>query len=768
MKAGIYFLLTAAILAGCNSDTKPTTNTGTGTGTGTLPSQPPQILPISFIVSVPESLKTTLAGGLVSARQLNTKKTYQSTLDSNSTATFIVDSYNDSYPFEITISNNNQIFKVLSSQPNLMRAQTERIDSNTVNVLVTPETTAQFAYLDENQDGMLSTDEVQNLSTKLAEAESKGLAFIFAALEIYGINESIEGTQAINSYRLALDMFRSESLLNIIKVRNQREIKRILDRDRPSEVLIDDPNPESDSFLRIDQTGKLLSSQNNEYSTLSWQCVDDLRSRSKPLRNYGYGVNIWHYSDKETANIEYNWSDVENKLNSLNQQSMCNVGNWSVPTVEELESLLDSNAAKFPLSFPFLTSNFYWVNKDNSRATLNQRIYDISAGALVDDPTQTTAAVLYKSFTRLDKTSLQRQVDQTPDEIKAAYTNVKALYANPDPATWPAPIVDNDVEWAELGILPNVEHPNYNQYSINAHSLGKRLFFEPRLSKNRDISCSTCHTPSQGWDDNLTVSVGHNGEKGTRNAPSIINSAFQTSLFWDGGATNLEEQALKPIANPIEMNLPIEELEDRVSKGLFDDYSSDTLAAFGSDHLTTEIIAKSLAMFQRSIISTDAKFDRFLKGEATLTNQELWGLHLFRTKAKCMNCHSGPNFTNNDFEDIGLSDYNLPARDLGRYNVTLNPEDSGKFKVASLRELAHTAPYMHTGRFDLEEVITAYNNAMGVKIVASKLKINEYRYDPLFPEGSGKLHVLNLTKSEISAIVDFLETLSSSTPPIAK
>ncbi|MFQ2071372.1 hypothetical protein ACK35S_20305 [Aeromonas veronii] len=224
MKAGIYFLLTAAILAGCNSDTKPTTNTGTGT----LPSQPPQILPISFIVSVPESLKMTLAGGLVSARQLNTKKTYQSTLDSNSTATFIVDGYNDSYPFEITISNNNQIFKVLSSQPNLMRAQTERIDSNTVNVLVTPETTAQFAYLDENQDGMLSTDEVQNLSTKLAEAESKGLAFIFAALEIYGINESIEGTQAINSYRLALDMFRSESLLNIIKVRNQREIKRIL------------------------------------------------------------------------------------------------------------------------------------------------------------------------------------------------------------------------------------------------------------------------------------------------------------------------------------------------------------------------------------------------------------------------------------------------------------------------------------------------------------------------------------------------------------
>lgn len=754
MRFSTCSLLTLVLLGGCNSESSSEL-------------EPPDSS-VTFSVSVPEEVKSNFANASVTARQIETDNIYQSTMDDEASATFTVDTYNDDNPLEITITNNNQLFKGLSSGTKMLQAAQLRATSRDITITITPESTAQFAYLDENQDGKLSRKELKNREIKLSEAEAEGLLLVAAAMEIHAINGEVEGTQSRNSYRLALDMFKSESLTNIVKVKNQREMKRILDRDNPSQVVINEPNPESEDFFRIDTNGELLKSQNLAYQVEPWMCVDDLRSRSRPLRNYGYGINIWHYQDEDNANKAKPLADVLNVISQLDTQTMCNVANWSIPTVEEFESILENSSAKFPLSFPFLNTNLYWVNQDNTRQSLNAAIYDVSQSALSTDNNVTTAAVIYKSFTRIDKDRLQRQVDQTRDEINTAYAEVKALYANPDPATWPAPSVDEGIKWQPLGQLPAVEHPNDNPYSLAAYNLGKRLFFEPRLSKERDVACSTCHTPAQGWDDNLQVSVGHNGLKGNRNAPSIINSAYQKTLFWDGRAASLEDQALQPIANPIEMNLPLEELDSRIAQGEFSDYAQQVKEAFDNEQLTTEIIAQSLAMFQRSIVSGETKFDRFLKGETNLSSRELWGLHLFRTKAKCMNCHSGPNFTNNEFEDLGLSDYNRRTQDLGLYNTTLDPKDSGKFKVASLRELVHTAPYMHTGRFDLEEAVTAYNNAMGVKIVSSKLKINEFRYDPLFPEGSDKLHVLNLTESEIAAIVDFLETLSSAESPVAQ
>lgn len=754
MRSGICLLLTSTLLWGCNSESS---------------SEPDPIdSPVTFSVSVPEELKPTFVNASVTARQIEADTVHQSTMDDEARATFTVGTYNDDSPLEITITNDNQLFKGLSSGTNLLRAVQMRATSRDINITITPESTAQFAYLDENQDGKLSRRELKNREAKLSEAESQDLLLVAAAMEIHGVNGAVEGTQSQNSYRLALDMFKSKSLTNIVRVKNQREMKRILDRDYPSQLVINEPNPESEDFFRIDADGELLESQSLEYQLEPWICVDDLRSRSRPLRNYGYGINIWHYGNEDNANKALELADVLTVISQLDSQNVCKVTNWSIPTIEEFESILENNGAKFPLSFPFLNANYYWVNQDNSRQSLNAAIYDVSQSALITDNNLDSAAVIYKSFTRVDKDRLQRQVDQTRDEINAAYDEVKALYANPDPATWPVPSVDEGTDWQPLGQLPAVEHPSDNPYSLAVHKLGKRLFFEPRLSQERDVACSTCHTPAQGWDDNLQVSVGHDGLKGNRNAPSIINSAYQKTLFWDGRATSLEDQALQPIANPIEMNLPLEELESRIAQGEFSDYNQQVKEAFNTEQLTAEIIAKSLAMFQRSIVSGETKFDRFLNGETKLSSRELWGLHLFRTKAKCMNCHSGPNFTNNEFEDLGLSDYNRRAQDLGLYNTTLDPKDSGKFKVASLRELVHTAPYMHTGRFDLEEAVTAYNNAMGVKIVSSKLKINEFRYDPLFPEGSDKLHVLNLTESEITAIVDFLETLSSSEPPVAQ
>lgn len=753
MRSGICLLLTSALLSGCNTESS-------------IESEPEESS-VTFSVSVPEQLKSTFINASVTAHQIETDTVYQSTMDDEATAKFVVETHSDA-PLEITITSNNQLFKGLSVETSLLRAVQSRSTSREINIEITPESTAQFAYLDEDQDGALSGKELENRETKLSEAEPEDLMLVAAAMEIHGINGAVEGTQSRNSYRLALDMLKSKSLINIVKVKNQREMKRILDRDYPSQVVINEPNPESEDFFRITADGELLESQSFEYQIEPWMCVDDLRSRSRPLRNYGYGINIWHYENEANANKQLEFANVLEVINQLDSQSMCQVANWSIPTVEEFESILENNGAKYPLSFPFLSTGLYWVNQDNSRQSLNAAIYDVSKSALSTDDNLTSAAVVYKSFTRVDKDRLQPQVDQTRDEINAAYAEVKALYANPDPATWPAPNVDEGVDWQPLGRLPEVEHPSDNPYSLAVHSLGKRLFFEPRLSQERDVACSTCHTPAQGWDDNLQVSVGHDGLKGNRNAPSIINSAYQQTLFWDGRATSLEDQALQPIANPVEMNLPLDALESRIAQGEFDDYNQQVKEAFNADQLSTEIIARSLAMFQRSIVSSETKFDRFLSGETALSSRELWGLHLFRTKAKCMNCHSGPNFTNNEFEDLGLSDYNRKAQDLGLYNITLDAKDSGKFKVASLRELVHTAPYMHTGRFDLEEAVTAYNNAMGVKIVSSKLKINEFRYDPLFPEGSDKLHVLNLTESEITAIVDFLETLSSDESPVAE
>lgn len=755
MRTQLSFILSSILLSGCGDSLKEQETENSVTET---------IINVS--VTVPEQLQTAFANATVTARYPESETIYTSTMDSMAMATFSVTASDTSDPLAITVAQGTQVLKGLSSTTSVMVAQQARASQSTTAVTITPESTAQFAYLDQNADGQLSAEEMTDQTIKMAQAQANGLFYIAAAMEIYAINGSVEGTQSQSSYRLALDMFRSENLTNLVKVSNQSAIKAIMDRDYPSEVSVGDPNPESDDFFRIDQAGNLLASQSGDYADLPWRCVDDLRSRSRPLRNYGYGINVWHYPAAVTANDLVAWSEVASNIQSLNNQVMCNVDNWSVPTVEELQSIIEDNQVQYPLSFPFMNARYYWVNRDNSRSTVDAVIFDATSGTVTTDTSLDRAAVIYKSFTRVDKDRLQRQTDQTRDEISQAYAEVNALYASRDPATWPAPDVDSGVSWEPLGELPAVEYPSDNPYSLAAYNLGKRLFFDARLSQNKDISCSTCHAPAQGWDDNLTVSVGHDGQKGTRNAPSIINAAFQHTLFWDGRADSLEEQALQPIANPVEMNLSLEELEARIHQGDFADYQDAVGAAFGRDQLTTELIARSLATFQRSVLSRDTKFDRFLRDEANLTNRELWGLHLFRTKAKCMNCHSGPNFTNNEFEDIGLSDYGRRSQDLGRYSVTLAAEDSGKFKVASLRELLHTAPYMHTGRFDLEEAVTAYNNAMGVNIVSSKLKINEHRYDPLFPQGSDKLHVLSLTASEITAIVDFLETLSSDEPPL--
>lgn len=531
-------------------------------------------------------------------------------------------------------------------------------------------------------------------------------------------------------------------------------------------------NSESELFYRLTLQGKPFNDQTRPYDQAPWSCVDDLRYRQAPYRKAGFGIHVWYFP------LNSHSLPVESTIRQLNRDKTCGVTHWGLPTVAEWEFLLtketppEAKRLAFPLSFPFLTHRYYWANANAQRHPLKPKIYDVRTGQFVVDTSAINpdqVAILYKSWTKIAEPIQPLPNDFTREQSRAEISHAKRLYAKADPKTWPLPWVDEGIEWQPLGQLPTLHQPSdSDKQSLSPikdwkalTALGKQFFFEPRLSQARDVSCASCHMPTQGWDDNLRVAIGDNNQKGSRNSPSLLNIAHQTHFFWDGRATTLQEQALQPIINPIEMNLPLADLEKRIHRGEFDDYHRLTQTVFGDTTLTPQRIGLAIAEFEKTIIANNTPFDRWLRGEGRLNDQAIWGLHLFRTKARCMNCHFGPNFTNNQFEDIGLSDYEMASqRDLGRYEVTKQPEDIGRFKVSSLREIMHTAPYMHNGRFHLQEVLTSYNVAMGLQL-PTKLKLGARRHDPLFPKGTEKLHILNLRPSELKALEQFLKSLSS-------
>ena len=630
----------------------------------------------------------------------------------------------------------------------------------TINAL----TTAEYAALDIDGDGLLSKIETRSANTHLNRVlDNHKLYVVAAAIKLFTKNGKVKGTSAINSYRLAQRLFANAELYTLVVTQNFKKLNAILKQDYPDSLPLGQFNPDNNHFFRLNQQGKLLRHQNKNYQKLPWACVDDLRSGTQVLRKNGIGIHLWYQHEAQTKAVDASWLAVQIKI--LKKQKMCGVDGWSIPSIDELKYLYknkdDTLTPASPHSFPFLTQTYYWVNLDTSQLSLVPAIYDVAKNKLVKTGAKTVASQIYKSWNKLNKPKLKQPQDQSNSEIKAIYKALKALYENPAPSTWPSPGVDEGVAWQPLGLNPKVQHPAHNPYSTAVFELGKKLFFDARLSHDNNISCASCHIPSQGWDDNLNLATGHDGIKGSRNTPGLLNIGLQKSMFWDGRASDLEAQALGPIANPIEMNLPLGQLEKRIAKGSFNDYQPYVKTAFQKDSLTLSHIAKALAQYQRTIQTNNTKFDYFLRGERELSNRETWGLHIFRSKAKCMNCHSGPNFTNNEFEDIGNSEYGRKSEDLGLYLTTKKASDVGKFKVPSLRELLNTAPYMHSGRFKLEESLTAYNNAMGVGVVSNKIKASKFRYDPLFPSGSEKIHVLNLTKAEISALQSFLKTLST-------
>jgi cytochrome c peroxidase len=292
-----------------------------------------------------------------------------------------------------------------------------------------------------------------------------------------------------------------------------------------------------------------------------------------------------------------------------------------------------------------------------------------------------------------------------------------------------------------LGLDEYFAVPEDNPLTPEKIALGRRLFFDKGLSADRSIACASCHQPERAFSDGRPVPVGVGGRKGTRNAPVLINRAYGRSMFWDGRVPSLEEQALHPIQDPREMNLTTRELTARLQA---DGAYREAFRRAFADGISTANVARALASFVRTLRSGDAPYDRFQERDReALSPEARRGLELFRGKANCTACHIGPNFTDEQFHNSGVS---WGSGDLGRYQVTREDRDRGAFKTPTLREITKTAPYMHDGSLaTLPEVIEHYVRGG---------KPNPYR-DP-------ELRPLQLTAPEKQALRAFLGTLCGS------
>ena len=278
----------------------------------------------------------------------------------------------------------------------------------------------------------------------------------------------------------------------------------------------------------------------------------------------------------------------------------------------------------------------------------------------------------------------------------------------------PIPVNLNIPDVFQNRILPPVI-PSNNPLTEEGIELGKKLFFDKKLSVNGSQSCADCHKPSNSFTDARQYSIGVDNIQGTRNSMPLFNLAwnYDDRFFWDGRELSLERQVFDPITNPIEMHNTIANLVQELQ--IDSEYPEMFLKAFGTEIIDSVLIGKAIAQYERTIISANSKFDKYLLGQTTLTIQEEEGFNIFMDEERgdCFHCHGNENnplWTDNKFHNNGL-DNNFS--DLGLGTVTGNPNDNGKFKTPSLRNLEFTAPYMHDGRFNtIDEVINHYSEGL--------------------------------------------------------
>ena len=296
---------------------------------------------------------------------------------------------------------------------------------------------------------------------------------------------------------------------------------------------------------------------------------------------------------------------------------------------------------------------------------------------------------------------------------------------------------------ALVPLPPNPDIPSANLQSAEKISLGKELFFDPNLSANGKISCASCHVPSKGFADPRPVSIGVGGKHGTRNAPSALNAAYFSRQFWDGRAGSLEEQGIGPLTNPVEMANPSNHsVVRRLQKE--SRYRRSFEAVFGGQ-VSIDRIAKAIAAYERTLVTPMSAYDQFLMGNKTaLTPQEQHGFALFKGKGRCVLCHNGALLSDQGYHNLGVTG----SKDVGRYAVSHDPIDKGRFRTPGLRNVALTAPYMHDGSVKtLIDVVEFYNQGGGK---------NPYPKDAL-------LIPLHLTKSDERDLVAFLNALTGET-----
>ncbi len=283
------------------------------------------------------------------------------------------------------------------------------------------------------------------------------------------------------------------------------------------------------------------------------------------------------------------------------------------------------------------------------------------------------------------------------------------------------------------------------QTEMDSAALGKRLFMDSILSADYTLSCASCHQPAFAFADTTALSVGVAGRKGSRNTPSSMNMTARETFFWDGRVATLEEQALKPIENPLEMNLKIEHAIERLQR--HEEYNELFLAIYGQSP-NANLLAQALSDFQRTL-ETGSAYDRFMGGDShAISEAAKRGLNIFNEKGKCIECHFAADLTGDEFRNIGLFD-NKKYVDSGRAAISKNPADLGKFKTPSLRNVAITAPYMHDGSFrSLEEVIDYYDQPD--KFVSHAINRDTILNQPL-----------QLTTAEKQDLLTFLQSLSA-------
>lgn len=306
-------------------------------------------------------------------------------------------------------------------------------------------------------------------------------------------------------------------------------------------------------------------------------------------------------------------------------------------------------------------------------------------------------------------------------------------------------------------------------------SLGEMLYFDKRLSSDGTTSCANCHDPANAFTDHLAVAIGAHSKSGTRNAPTILNAMFMEQLFWDGRANSLEEQAKQPILNPFEMAMSANDTVVSRLRGI-SEYRQKFQEVFGKAGITLDTIAKAIAAYERTLLSADSPFDRFIAGNTrAITASQKRGWELFKGKAKCIECHSfseaSPFFSDFKFHNTGIVAKELtfdrlsrlakemvgnePAppslahaqgfTELGRYLITRKPEDIGAFRTPTLRDIELTSPYMHNGsEKTLIDVVSFYNRGGNAN-----------------PSLDQRMRSLNLSDSEMSDLVEFLRALTS-------